>query len=362
MELSLKIIMEDKQKVISVKNRERESNVELFRILAMYLVLVVHFTGWFVGGLADPSDSTKDLSFRVGQMVMEALSVVCVNCFLIISGWFGIRLKFKSIWKLYTLLFFIYLPFQLIAIVYTGNFSLMQLVDNLLVFTRESYFVQCYLMLMFLSPIINSFFDKYGKKALGLVIALWGIEAIMANVVGNVSLGINDGYSLIHFILMYMLAKMAALYQEEILRVKKSWWIIGYFVCAGLVCAGHLLGFTHTWDYSNPIVMVESFCLFFPFLYKKFYSRKINWLASSAFAVYIIHTTSPVFNVLQEADVWLSLNLKYWFYLPTYLLLCCLVFLMSVIYDKCREWLTKPLTDRIYNILNQKVKCLFVYE
>ena len=92
-------MMEDRQAIQIGKDKERESNVELFRILAMFLVLVVHFTGWFVGGLADPFDSTKDLSFRMGQMVMEALSVVCVNCFLIISGWFGIRLKFKSIWN-----------------------------------------------------------------------------------------------------------------------------------------------------------------------------------------------------------------------------------------------------------------------
>lgn len=355
-------MMEDRQAIQIGKDKERESNVELFRILAMFLVLVVHFTGWFVGGLADPFDSTKDLSFRMGQMVMEALSVVCVNCFLIISGWFGIRLKFKSIWKLYTLLFFIYVPFQLVATACTGDFSFMQLADNLLVFTRESYFVQCYLMLMFLSPVINAFFEKYGKNVLGLVLVLWGIEAFMANVRGNVSLGINDGYSLIHFILMYMLARTAALYKDEILKVNRSWWIMGYFACAGLVCIGHLVGFSHTWDYSNPIVVMESFCLFFPFLYKKFYSRRVNWLAGSAFAVYIIHTTAPVLNVLEKTDVWLLQNLNYWFYLPAYLLLCGLVFLLCVIYDKCREWLTKPLTDRIYNVLNPKLKRLFVYE
>lgn len=355
-------MMEDRQAIQIGKDKERESNVELFRILAMFLVLVVHFTGWFVGGLADPFDSTKDLSFRMGQMVMEALSVVCVNCFLIISGWFGIRLKFKSIWKLYTLLFFIYVPFQLVATACTGDFSFMQLADNLLVFTRESYFVQCYLMLMFLSPVINAFFEKYGKNVLGLVLVLWGIEAFMANVRGNVSLGINDGYSLIHFILMYMLARTAALYKDEILKVKRNWWLIGYFVCAGLVCMGHLVGFAHTWDYSNPIVVIESFCLFFPFLYKKFYSRRVNWLAGSAFAVYIIHTTEPVLNVLKETDIWLLQNLNYWLYLPAYLLLCVLVFLVCVIYDKCREWLTQPLTDRIYNVLNPKLKRLFVYE
>ena len=29
---------------------ERDSSVECFRILATFLVLLVHFAGWFVGG------------------------------------------------------------------------------------------------------------------------------------------------------------------------------------------------------------------------------------------------------------------------------------------------------------------------
>lgn len=336
--------------------------MELFRILATFLVLVVHFTGWFVGGLVDPFDTSKDLSFRIGQMILEALSCVCVNCFLIISGWFGIKLKFKSIWKMYTLLLFIYVPFQLVTTIYTGNFSLMQLVDNLLVFTRESYFVQCYMMLMFLSPLINSFFEKYGKKVLWLVLALWAVEAFMANIRNNQSLGINNGYSLIHFILMYMLARTAALYKDNLLSIKRSWWIIGYFACAALICAGHLAGFPHTWDYSNPIVVIESFCLFFPFLYKKFYSKRINWLAGSTFAVYIIHTTAPAYNILVLLDNWMLEHWSYCLYLPGYLFVCVIVFFLSIFYDKAREYSTKPLTDKLYNYLDVKIRRYFIYE
>ena len=342
--------------------KQRESNVELFRILATFLVLVVHFTGWFVGGLGDPFDTSKDLSFRIGQMILEALSCVCVNCFLIISGWFGIKLKFKSIWKMYTLLFFIYIPFQLVTTIYIGNFSFMQLADNILVFTRESYFVQCYMMLMFLSPLINSFFEKYGKKSLYLVFALWVIEAFMGNVRGNVSLGINEGYSVIHFVIMYMLARTAALYKDELLKVKRYKWIIGYFLCAGLICIIHLTGYVHTWAYSNPIIVIESFCLFFPFLYGTFYNKRINWLAGSAFAVYIIHTTAPMYNVLVLLDNWMLEHWSYWLYLPGYLFVCVIVFFLSIFYDKVREYSTKSLTDKLYNYLNLRIKRYFVYE
>lgn len=267
--------------------KQRNSSVEIFRILATFLVLIAHFTGWFVGGLKNPFDSTLDLSFRIGQTVISALCVVCVNCFLIISGWYGIKLKFKSVWKLYILLVCIYVPFQIINTLHTGNYSLIRLADNLLAFTRESYFVQCYMMLMFLSPVINSFFEKYGRKSFNFVLVFWGIEFVMESLRNNTSLGFQDGYSLIHFILIYMMARVASMYKKEILNIKQSKWVFGYFICAGIICIEHLIGLKHTWAYSNPIVVIESFCLFFSFLYRSFYNKRINWLAGSAFAVYI---------------------------------------------------------------------------
>lgn len=295
-------------------------------------------------------------------MLIGSLCVVCVNCFLIISGWYGVKLKFQSIWKMYVLLVCIYVPFQLVTSLYMGKFSVVQLGDNLLAFTRESYFVQCYLMLMFLSPVINSFFEKYGRKTLGFVLAFWAIEIVMENLRNNKSLGFADGYSLIHFVLIYMLARTASLYKEEILKVSRNKWIIGYFICACLVCGGHWIGFKHNWDYSNPVVVVESFCLFFPFLYKPFYNKRINWLAGSAFAVYIIHTTSPVYNLLVKVDDWLLNHLDYWIYLPSYLFVCVIVFFICIAYDKCREHLVSPLSNRLFNVLNVKFRRFFIYE
>lgn len=355
--------MDDKQHVFANRGGlQRDSSIELFRILATFMVLVVHFTGWFVGGVSDPFDATKPLSFRIGQTVIESLSVICVNSFLIISGWFGIRLKFKSIWKLYLLLVFIYVPFYLCECIALKQFSLPALINNLLVFTRESYFIQCYAVLMLLSPIINSFFEKYGRKSLILVLALWAIEAFMENIVGNESLGINSGYSLVHFVLMYMLARTAFLYKDKIVEVKRYRWLIGYFACAGIVCLLHLAGFSHTWDYSNPIVVIEAFCLFFVFLYKPFYNKAVNWIASSTLAVYIIHTTNPAYAVLVKLDSWLLESLPYLPYLLSYLGVCVIVFITSILYDKARLRLTSSITDKLYNKIAGIFKPLSVYE
>lgn len=295
-------------------------------------------------------------------MIIESLSVVCVNCFLIISGWYGMKLRFSSIWKLFTILFFIYVPFQIIESIYTGNFSIRAFIDNVLVFTRESYFVQCYTMLLFLSPILNSFIERYGKGILNYVLVFWGIEIIMEAVWNNKSLGFENGYSLIHFILIYLLARTAYLYKNFILKVNKEYWILGYFGCAIIICLLHIFGYSRTWNYSNPIVIIESFCLFFPFLYKSFYNKWINWIAGSTFAVYVMHTCNPLFSILWKADNYLLNHFSYSIYLPCYLALIALTFIFCILYDKIRIKLTDRLTNTIYTRINKKISHIALYE
>ena len=344
------------------RKKERDSSIELFRIIATFAVLLVHFTGWFVGGITNPHDSSLDLSFRMGQMIIESLSIVCVNCFLIISGWYGMKLRFSSIWKLFTIIFFIYVPFQIIESIYTGHFSIRAFIDNALVFTRESYFVQCYAMLLFLSPMLNSFIERYGKGILNYVLTFWGIEIIMEAIWDNKSLGFENGYSFIHFILIYLLARTAYLYKEYLLHIKRTYWIIGYFGCATIICFLHVFRYNHTWDYSNPIVVIESFCLFFSFLYKSFYNKWINWIAGSTFAVYVMHTCDPLFSILWKADNYLLDTYPYYVYLPCYLGLIILTFFFCILYDKIRIKLTNRFTNIIYTRINKKISHISLYE
>lgn len=347
---------------LNCRQKERDSSIELFRIVATFTVLLVHFTGWFVGGISNPHDTSLDLSFRMGQMIIESLCVVCVNCFLIISGWYGMNLRFSSIWKLFIIIFFIYVPFQIIESIYTGHFSIRFFIDNALVFTRESYFVQCYAMLLFLSPILNSFIEKYGKGILNYVLAFWGIEIIMEAVWDNKSLGFENGYSLIHFILIYLLARTAYLYKDFILKVNKTYWILGYFCCAVILCLLHTFGYSRTWNYSNPVVVVESFCLFFPFLYKSFYNKWINWIAGSTFAVYIMHTCYPLFGILCKVDNYLLDNFSYYIYLPNCFILIVLTFIFCITYDKVRIRITDSFLNFIYTKINKKISHISLYE
>lgn len=333
----------------------RDSSVETFRILATFAVLIAHFTGWFLGGMPERFTIEGGRDFRIGQMIMESFTVVCVNCFLIISGYYGIKLKGHSLWKMYTLLVSIYIPCWIANVFIDGN-GIGGLLGSILAFSRESYFVQCYLMLMFLSPILNAYVEQKGKKILLYVLAFWFIEIWWEQIRGNQSLGFNSGYSVIHFVLMYMLARCVALYKNELLQIKRAYWIAGYFIGAAIVCLMYMAGWKHTWDYSNPTVVIQSFCLFMPFLYRQYYKPWINWVAGSTFAVYIIHTCSPVSVLLMKMDCFLQESLPYILYLPSYLGLILLVFCMCIVYDKLRLKLTASLSEKTYRFMTKKYK------
>ena len=82
------------------KIKERSSNFELLRIIAMVLVLIIHV----LICLPRPTNSLvveepyKALAFYL----TDSISIICVNIFVLISGWFGINLKLR---KLNSLLF-----------------------------------------------------------------------------------------------------------------------------------------------------------------------------------------------------------------------------------------------------------------
>lgn len=102
--------------VDSVKNtppirgrKERNSSIELFRILAALLVLIVHLNGWMLGGLFDWDDISITPVHKYGQLAIISISCVCVNCFLLISGWFGLKLKYSAILKIWVTLVCIYI-------------------------------------------------------------------------------------------------------------------------------------------------------------------------------------------------------------------------------------------------------------
>lgn len=73
-------------------NKQRNSRIELFRVIVTLFVLIVHMNGYFIGL------DTHDFNFHCfPQVVVEALTCIAVNGFILITGFFGIKFVFSYI-------------------------------------------------------------------------------------------------------------------------------------------------------------------------------------------------------------------------------------------------------------------------
>ena len=77
-----------------MKIKSRESNIELLRIVLMLLIIARHII-MYSGKLSDKGTSEYYIT-----NIARSISVCSVNTFIIISGYFGIRLNLTKILKI----------------------------------------------------------------------------------------------------------------------------------------------------------------------------------------------------------------------------------------------------------------------
>lgn len=99
---------------------KRQSNIELLRIVAMFLVLVVHADFMALGEPTFDEMNTQPLP-SVIRVFIQSCAIVCVNVFVLISGWFGVRPNVKSVSKFLFQCFFFLLFLCLISLFGIGG-------------------------------------------------------------------------------------------------------------------------------------------------------------------------------------------------------------------------------------------------
>ena len=75
---------------------ERDSNMELLRIIAMLLVMIVHAN---FRALPVPTyeEANNEILSSILSFFTESFSIICVNLFILLSGWYGIKLKIERL-------------------------------------------------------------------------------------------------------------------------------------------------------------------------------------------------------------------------------------------------------------------------
>ncbi len=276
----------------------RDSNMELLRIVAMLLVCVIH-ANFRALPIPTYEEAYANVSSSILRFFTESLSVICVNLFILLSGWYGIKFKFNRLIDFISQVFFFSI---LCAGIYYGihpeDFSIKEAIGNILLTDQWDYwFVKSYLCLYLFAPVLNAFVEKSDKKTFGVfLLSFYIFQTFYAFVFWNGASYLQNGYSALSFMGLYLLARYIRLYPLCIWRLPK-WCDMaiygGIVICTTIisfVLLRHNLPTGNLFYYSSPLVIIAAihFMLFFTKI--QLQNRVINWIASSAFAVYLLHS------------------------------------------------------------------------
>ncbi len=284
-------------RIANVEGGQRNSSIEMLRIIAMFMILMSHFIGHNGYDVLKLPLGPERIFF---QLVMRSGGAIGVVIFFSISAWFfldkeqTIKSNLKRVWIMERELLFWSLILVTFYLVFDrADLSMKLMVKSVMPLSMDVWwYATAYAIFLALLPFLAK-----GLKALGreyhlalaaTVLVIWGLTSFIPGMIG-----INDGF--FGFIYLFILISAYKWYMKPF-TTKQVWLMtgigLGFFLLytaasATLSLLGHDMGIYITDKWRLPVIMV-GFGVFLLFDRVTFHNRTINRIAQSAFAVYLI--------------------------------------------------------------------------
>ena len=303
---------------------------------------------------------------------LEALAIVAVDIFVLISGYFLCESKFKAknVFKTAISGVWIYsVCFSLLAMKIGGegiNYGLL-MKACMPIMTKKYWFVNSYILLYILSPYINKLIRSLSKKQFSLLIGYFIVFFSIRPTVLPLTWSQDGtgGMGIIGFLMLYCIGAWLRLYYSK--DKKSLQWLIIYLLCSFLLLISKV-GIlkinenisTKFYSYASPLVIVETVALFLTFLSKKTMNKNvgnlINKIAKHSFSVYVIHFTmisvlfTEIFHVNDYIDS-IGTGIAAIFVSVTITYMACTVIdvINNYLFEKIGLILQKSVLNRAYN-------------
>ncbi|MDE7389273.1 MAG: acyltransferase [Muribaculaceae bacterium] len=335
--------------ISSITKGPRQSNFELLRIVAMFMVLIVHADFLSLGRPTYDEYINTPMS-SICRVFFETFAIICVNVFVLISGWFTIKSTLKGACN-----FLFQCSFIIIAVYCIGQLGGLyhpRMSEWIFIGIFYDYgfywFIRAYLILYILAPILNYFVNNAPKRTIIFVLlSFFSIQSI-----GIIQLfsapNFRYGYSPLSFVGLYLLAQTIRLHYPNY-RIRTAY--ILFFGSFGLNTAYFLIvNFCSLWDpidflaYSNPLVILQAVGLLM--IFNRIHIRPnkfINWISASSFAVYLVHTNPAIIDYFKSSVLEIYNNTNSVECLVCIFGVLCAVFAASVLIDQPRKFIWKYL-------------------
>lgn len=337
-----------------IMKQVRDSKFEFLRTLCMFMIVVWHMGSHGISNQINVYEDMSNINSYLYQ-VIRFLSVIAVNCYVLISGYFLSKSKFK-VKKLIKLLIEVF-SFSIIIYVGLVIFGIEQfqpinfLMNFFPIFFVKYWFVSIYIVVYIFSPYLNVLIKHMNKKE---YLSLLGIAfftlSVWQFVFPNNYLGINNGYSPANFIFLYLLGGYIRNYGAFFKAMKQYHYLSLYFLLAAfsaMLVMKFLVARNYLFHYNSPMVIIMAYCLFMFFDYFTFQSKGINTLAKYVFGVYLIHDNRMIRRLLWNEYVPLETIAQGPFIIIKILVVSGMIFIICLIIS----FILETISNQIYEVM-----------
>ena len=296
--------------------QQRESGIELLRIVALLFVIMIHY--------CDKALPLINNNVNMNVMLLtRSISSCAVDVFILISGYFMVKSNTRVVGKpiniLTQVIYRNLLIYGLLLLLGLKAFELKYFAFRLV---PASYYPILFVVLYLISPYINRLLTSLSSKALRTFIAVVFILFSVCPTLVDMSQELFDyqwfglstigawgnqqGFNIVNFVLLYCLGAWLRLDEISFPTQRKSLiWIIVVIILIlawSIVCTYlSKQGMSSSWVYHNPFVIIYSVLLFLLFKGFHFTNTFINYLAKSVLLCFLIHS-----GIIANIDIGIS--------------------------------------------------------
>lgn len=350
---------------------KRMANLELLRLTAMLLVVILHVLGKGVGLVT----LTNEQLYGAGYLAwaMEALAIVAVNVYMLMSGYFLIESSFKvkRLFELLLQVWFYSIGIGLIAAAFgylpEGSFGIHYLLMLFFPISMNHYwFMTAYIFMYVFTPLLAAGIKQLDKKQMQMVIVLLVVffSAVKSVVPSRIETDMQ-GYDCIWYICIFVIAayirRFGILFFKNITRS-----ILIYVLAAGCIFGATMILrlvylqterldtiLTVCYNYNHLLVLAASIAFFYIFIHIRIpdgaFSQFVCRIAPYTLGVYLWHEHIAIRYEWQQ-----------WFYdvvgvpegavqlLFKTVLAAIVVFAIGIVLDMLRTWCFR-LVNRLFS-------------
>lgn len=341
--------------------KERQSNIELLRIVSMFFIVLEHIIVMGTDFLSAPIGN----QLIVGNMIV-GFTYVGVNCFVLITGYFGAEFSWKRLLSLYLVCAFYEVVGFGIAFYY-GDVIWDRTALSYMLFPlshSSNWFVRCYVCLLFLLPLINAGLNNLDKKGFTYVLVLLAILNLYFGWFHKQDDFNATGYTTSQLVFVYVIGRYISRFIDiEKLRSRRMYilamWFVSSLLWGGLQNINntiHIIPHWNGWAYNNPVLLISAIALFLYFCTLDTKpSHFVNAIAAGMFSVFLIHMNRYLGSYLYHGvhDVVYSdfFNDTLWSQVVVLIVTSALVLLGCTIIDIPRAFLHKRILCQYDTIL-----------